>query len=104
VSLPNFECPECGETKNLKGRRETKSHRERESDVAVHVHCQSCGHKWTHDPWVCPTCGGPMDAVREPLLQKARGTQQSIIGYRKVKRCPRCAPPEDRSAGWMSAT
>ena len=104
MSLPKFECPECGETKNLKGRRETKSHRQKESDVAVHVHCQSCGHKWTHDPWACPTCGGPMDALREPLLQKARGTQQSIIGYRNVKRCPRCAPPEDRSAGWMSAT
>lgn len=104
MSLPKFQCPRCGEQKNLKGRRETRSHREREKDVPVHIECQSCGHQWTHDPWLCPGCGAQMDPVREPLLQKARGTQQSIIGYRTVKRCPRCAPPEDRSEGWMSAT
>lgn len=27
---------------------------------------------------------------REPLLQKARGTQQSIIGYHIVHECSRC--------------
>lgn len=33
-------------------------------------------------------------AVRMPLLQKARGTQQSIIGYRSAQKCPAC--------GWAS--
>ena len=45
-----------------------------------------------------------MHPERKPLLQKARGTQQSIIGFRGEKVCPRCDPPEDRSPGWMSAT
>ncbi len=90
-----FACPECGETKRLRG--------EREADV-VHISCQSCGHRWDHDTSACPNCGERMYAKRVPLLQKARGTQQSIIGFSTVKACPRCEPPEDRSPGWLSAT
>ncbi len=45
-----------------------------------------------------------MHAARRPLLEKARGTQQSIIGYRTVKLCPSCDEPEDRSEGWLSAS
>lgn len=43
------------------------------------------------------------DPVRKPLLQKARGTQQSIIGFRVAKECLQCdwEPPED---GHLSAT
>jgi hypothetical protein len=89
-----FECPECGEGKQLRGRRE---------DAVVHITCLSCGHGWTHDPWKCPHCGGRMGPVRKPLLQKARGTQQSIIGYYVAKECLRC-DPEDRSENWLSAT
>jgi hypothetical protein len=44
-----------------------------------------------------------MEAVRKPLLQKARGTQQSIIGYTTAKTCPQC-DREERREGWMSAT
>jgi hypothetical protein len=32
--------------------------------------------------------------VRKPLYQKARGTQQSIIGFRIAKQCSNC--------GWIS--
>lgn len=46
----------------------------------------------------------PTHSERRPLLQKARGNQQSIIGYRIEKVCPVCDPPEDRGPGWMSAT
>lgn len=90
----NFECPSCGETRQLRG--------EREGDL-VHITCQSCEHQWTHDPWKCPKCGGRLDPVRKPLLQKARGTQQSIIGFRVEKECLRCdwTPPEK---GDLSAT
>ena len=44
-----------------------------------------------------------MSDVRKPLLQKARGTQQSIIGYRTVKECPVCDRPQG-ATGWMSAS
>lgn len=82
VSGPQkFECPSCGAQKNLRGRRE--------GDL-VHITCQDCGREWTHDPWACGLCGGRLEAVRRPLLQKARGTQQSIIGYNVIKVCPAC--------------
>jgi len=90
-----FECPGCGKSKHLKG--------EREADL-VRINCGACGHHWVHDPWACPTCGEKMHPARKPLLQKARGTQQSIIGYRIEKVCAGCDPPEDRAPGWMSAT
>jgi len=87
-------CPSCSAAKNLQGRREGE---------IVHITCGGCGHKWAHDPWVCPACGGRLEAVRRPLLQKARGTQQSIIGYRTTKACARC-DREERGEGWLSAT
>lgn len=89
-----FECPGCGADKGLRGTRD--------GDI-VHVLCGGCGHAWDHDPWRCPTCGGRLEAVRKPLLQKARGTQQSIIGYRTAKECPRC-DAQARAEAWMSAT
>lgn len=45
-----------------------------------------------------------MHAERKALLQKARGTQQSIIGFNVVKRCPRCEPDEPEQPGWFSVT
>jgi len=89
-------CPSCGSGK-LKGRRD-------EDTEVVHAVCQTCGHAWTHDPWACTRCGGRLHPERRPLLEKARGTQQSITGYRTVRVCPSCDPPEDRREGWMSAT
>ncbi|MGB0872215.1 MAG: hypothetical protein ACPGWS_01600 [Solirubrobacterales bacterium] len=87
MALPKIECPSCGADKGLKGKREGN----REGDV-VNVTCGSCGHEFVHDPWECAKCGGRLDAVRRPLLQKARGTQQSIIGYNVLKVCPVCDP------------
>lgn len=90
------------QTKRLSGRRERGARPG--SEEVVRIRCLACEHEWAHDPWACPTCGDRMHPERKPLLQKARGTQQSIIGFRIEKVCPRCDPPEDRSAGWMSAT
>ena len=98
----SFRCPACGEAKRLKGRREGRPGRD--SAELVHIRCLACEHEWAHDPWACPTCGDRMHPQRKPLLQKARGTQQSIIGFRVEKICPHCDPPEGRSPGWMSAT
>jgi primosomal protein N' len=86
------ECPQCGESKRLKGHR---------TDDGIHVACQACGHEWIRTPDKCPTCGEPMLAFRAPLLHKARGTQQSILAYRVQKRCVSCEgppPPPDTSA------
>lgn len=102
--VQTFTCPGCGEGKRLKGRREGADRRKGEEGV-VHIRCLACEHEWVHDPWACPKCGERMHAERRELLQKARGTQQSIIGFRVDKVCARCDPPEDRSKpGWMSAT
>jgi len=89
-------CPSCGGRK-LKGERD-------EQTEVIEVRCLECDHEWLHDPWRCARCGEEMHAVRRPLLEKARGTQQSILGYNTVRLCPRCDPPEDRSVGWMSAS
>jgi hypothetical protein len=79
-------CPRCNETKALRGRR---------GNDGIVVTCQSCGHEWLRDPDRCPTCGGDLHAFRVPLLQKARGTQQSVLGYNVQKRCLTCdGPPE----------
>lgn len=100
----DFKCPQCGEAKRLKGRRENSDPR-KEDEVVVHIPCLECDHEWVHDPWACPTWGERMHPERRPLLHKARGTQQSIIGFRIEKVCHSCDPPEDRvTPGWMSAT
>jgi uncharacterized metal-binding protein (TIGR02443 family) len=90
--MPVVVCPQCGEGKRLRGRRE--------EDV-IQVECLACGHEWLRTPGICSRCGGPLDAFRMPVLQKARGTQQSILAYRIVKRCVPCEgapPPPDLSA------
>jgi predicted RNA-binding Zn-ribbon protein involved in translation (DUF1610 family) len=75
-------CPECGEAEALRG--------EREGSV-IWITCERCSHRWPRDPDVCPKCGKrTMGDRREPLYQKARGTQQSIIGYRIVAVCSSC--------------
>lgn len=86
-------CPECGEAdrSNLKPERR---------DKWLQISCLTCGHEWDHNTELCPACGeAELAAVRMPLLQKARGTQQSIIGYRTARKCPACGwanegPPE----------
>jgi hypothetical protein len=91
----SFECASCGERKQLRGQRDGET---------VQITCRSCGYEWRHDPWACPTCGGRLHPVRKPLVHEARGTQQSIIGFRVAKECARCDPEEPKAPGWLSAT
>lgn len=80
--MTTIACPGCDERERLRGER---------TDAGVRIRCESCGHSWLRDPDLCPACGERKVAdVREPLYQKARGTQQSIIGYHIVKECYGC--------------
>ena len=75
-------CPGCGENERLRGSQ---------TDRGIVIRCESCGSEWLRDPDVCPNCGRRSLAdVREPLFQKARGTQQSIVGYRIETECWAC--------------
>jgi uncharacterized Zn finger protein len=87
--LDEISCPSCGQS----DRAEMTPRRE--GDV-LHVHCDACGHDWQHHIDRCPECGDrTLVPVRMPVLQKARGTQQSIIGYWIARRCTAC--------GWSNA-
>lgn len=87
----DIHCPECEERERLKGERE---------DGRVFITCEACGHRWERHSDRCPDCGKrSLVPMRVPVLQKARGTQQSIIGYRMGKQCNSCnwasdGPPE----------
>lgn len=75
-------CFACGERKRLKGER---------TESGVRLRCEACGHEWERRPEVCDACGADrVTVVRLPLIQKARGAQQSIIGYRTVRECLVC--------------
>lgn len=75
-------CPRCGEVERLRGAKDGSQ---------IKITCESCDCEWIRDPDVCPTCGKrSMTDRREPLMQKARGTQQSIVGYRIVHECGSC--------------
>lgn len=81
-------CPNCGEDDRSRMSAER-------IDGVPHITCNSCGRQWTRDFYDCPSCGEKsLTPVRKPLYQKARGTQQSIIGFRIAKQCSSC--------GWVS--
>jgi len=87
-------CPRCGEEERLEPRREGER---------ILISCEACGNDWERHSDSCPRCGSrSLVPMRIPVLQKARGTQQSIIGYRMGKQCNACdwasEGPPDTSA------
>lgn len=79
----DLRCSACGETEALRG--------ERRPDAIV-VTCQRCGHSWQRDLRPsCRTCGRTdLVTVQQPILEKVRGNQMSIVGTKTVQRCPVC--------------
>jgi uncharacterized Zn finger protein len=86
-----IQCPACGEQE----RERLKPHRRSDS---IRITCLSCGHEWQRGPDRCDSCGGRTVPRREPLMQGARGTQQSIIGFRIVRECSRCGASTEASS------
>ena len=79
----DIRCPNCGEQESLAGRRD--------GDLILLV-CERCNHQWERDPSpACPICGNrELRAVPLAILEKARGTQLSVIGTRTIHLCPDC--------------
>jgi len=86
----NLTCPECGEADDLAGVRD---------EDRITVTCGACGVSWDRDPSPrCPTCGGDdLQSVPLAIVEKARGTQLSVVGTRTVHLCSACdADAHDR--------
>lgn len=79
----HFECPRCGETEELVGRR---------GAGGIELHCERCGRTFPRDERVrCATCGGDDLVVRPQVLtQYSRGTQLSVVGWTETHCCTVC--------------
>ena len=77
------ECPECGETERLRGRR---------TETVIDLVCEACGHSWQRDPQRrCRSCGS--DDLRytpKPLWEKGRGEQRTPAGRIDAYACWGC--------------
>ena len=90
ILVAEIACPACAESERLRGENR---------DGSIWITCESCQTTWLRDTDRCEACGERSIADRrEPLFQKARGTQQSIIGYRIVKECWSCGWAEDSAS------
>jgi Zn ribbon nucleic-acid-binding protein len=83
VSAADVRCPTCGEQEELTGRR---------SEGQILLSCLTCGYD---GPRVgarrCQTCGGAHVVERpKALVERARGTQLSVVGYTTVGLCRVC--------------
>lgn len=80
VSAADVRCPECGESEELTGRR---------ADGQILLTCLVCGYDGPRAAARrCRTCGSA-DVVERPkaLVERARGTQLSVVGYTTVALC-----------------
>lgn len=79
----NLSCPGCGEVDDLAGVRH---------EGRITVTCGACGSSWERDLSPrCPECGGDdLQDVPLAIVEKARGTQLSVVGTRTVHLCSVC--------------
>jgi hypothetical protein len=76
-------CPRCDSDDHLTG--------ERDGEI-IHITCSECAVSWDRDLQPkCPTCGNEdVRATPKAIVQKARGTQLSIMSFETVHLCPKC--------------
>jgi formate dehydrogenase maturation protein FdhE len=77
------ECPRCGETDALQGRRQ---------EERITVRCERCDTEWDRDVRPrCERCESPdtVPAVMA-IVEKGRGTQLSVVGTRVIHLCETC--------------
>lgn len=76
-------CPNCDSDDHLTGQPH--------GDL-IRISCSACRLEWDRDPAPrCLTCGGSdVRAVPQAVVEKARGTQLSIIAMRAVYLCNTC--------------
>lgn len=81
-------CPNCGETEALRGERPDP---EADSQL-IAIRCESCDTSWDRDPANrCPRCGSTdLYAAPVAVIEKARGTQLSIVSTRSQFLCWGC--------------
>ncbi len=87
VSARDVRCPQCGEQDQLSGRRTGRE---------IVLHCDTCGYDGPRVAQrTCPTCGGH-DIMERPkaVVERARGTQLSIVGWTTVGLCRACDADE----------
>lgn len=76
-------CPRCETDEHLQGER---------SDDVIHISCTGCGLTWDRDlSPKCVSCGAESEhTISEPVIEKARGTQLSIVGMTTTYYCHGC--------------
>lgn len=77
-------CPACGEDTELRGER---------AGELIRIACEACGQRWDRDPAtaVCGRCGSEdTEAAVKAIVEKARGTQLSIVSTEVVHLCRTC--------------
>lgn len=87
VSASDVRCPQCGEDEELSGRR---------TDGDIVLTCHRCGHVGPRAAQRrCGTCGGS-DVVERPkaVVERARGTQLTVVGYSTIGLCRTCDEQE----------
>ncbi|MGH2377351.1 MAG: hypothetical protein ACRDGT_02640 [Candidatus Limnocylindria bacterium] len=79
----DLRCAACGETEALHGKRRGDE---------IEVTCERCGATWTRKPGAaCERCGRKdLEVRKEPIVERVRGTQMAMQGFRTVYRCPSC--------------
>lgn len=81
--MDELTCLRCETDEHLLGER---------TDEVIHITCTNCGLTWDRDTSPrCATCGDPdVRTITEPVIEKARGTQLSIVGVTTTYLCHAC--------------
>ncbi len=82
-NVDDLTCAACGTDDHLRGVPEGEQ---------IRIHCDGCGASWIRDSTPrCEKCGGEdMALEKRPVIEKARGSQLSIVGYTDVALCKKC--------------